>query len=694
MVCVISTPQWSVLGSPGLQSAVENLADDTIVLTWNAANPVPPGTSVHYIVYYSSERSTLFSQPRAVTTSTTISIPRTVADLDQYFAVRAAQLGVSSTISSSNMVEINTNVFSIPSPTTLRLDLNPGDGYVAVDSTAGFPDVDGYLHLDQEIILYSNKTTYMGGPAFQILNRDPFGCNTILSYDGYDGYDGYEVSLFKGFEEINSASFRGADGCVFTLPEWVDPDAVGIRSVEDLGIGTAVELSWRDAFVPSGFSPLYYNVYRSGSIRNLLTGVPHAIATATTVTDPNLQPGDGYYYAVRALYHLSELDLSDFLQLSENLYAFPAPTEIDEGDGYLSVGETGIISVLSTEGYPDSGQLRIGSEVLSYTAKTSTTFTISDRDIFELDRVEEYPNGTEVTFFKGIEDNNNVFWRTTPTWNNSSAIRIFPPTPGDGYDGYQYLQDSDGYRNFPLDNVTEDHSNFEDTNEDFESRDYCGFRSETFVPLYSGERCGTFHGGQQYRVIPGLNNGNPVPVGGGIDVSERALQREEFLLGLTGEPFVLLRRKWTGRTCPRLSIRHEHPHARCGICFGTTFTGGYDRYVNERTIRPGESNPNGFIQVRVAPYVDDLLLNQDRGLTQEGVNLDGWTTAIPTIKDRDILIRFILDNERNVLIEEFRYEVLTVTRNKLLFGQDGAQKIQMKRLNKTEEIYKFVIPLI
>lgn len=691
MVCQLPAPQWQNQLQPGLQSATENIADSTIVLDWGVANPVGSANSVHYNLYYGSDRSTLFDQPQLVTTETQAAIPKTIASLSQYFAVRAAQLGVSGTINSSNITEVNDGALTFVSPTLLRLNLNVADGYVAVDSVVGFPISDGYIQVDDEIIRYSTTTTFMGGPAFVISDRDPFGCNTITTHlaDGYRA-----VSLFRGFEEKNSVSFRSTEACTFTKPTWADFDAIGLRSVEDLGIGTAVELSWRDAIAPVGFSQIYYNVYRSSSVFSLLAGQPIGITNETTVIDPNLQPGDGYYYSVRATYYLSDLNFTNFSQLSDGFYSFPPITQIAETDGYLSVGETGPIEVLSTAGYPDSGQLIIQSEVLSYTSKTATTFNIIERDIFDLDRVVEYANGTEISFFKGFEDNNTVFWRATPTWDAGQGIRIFPPTPGDGYDGYQYLQDADGYRSFPVDNITEDHSEFDNTNDDFPSQDYCGFRSETFVPLYQGNRCGSFHGGVQFRSIPGLNGGQPVPVGSGINVFEQNIQRQEFLLGLTGEPFVLLRRKWTGRTCPRISLRHEHPHARCGVCFGTTFFGGYDRYINTRALRPGEPNPNGFIQMRVSPYVDDLGLNQDRGLTQEVVNLEAWTIAIPTIKDRDILIKYTINVETGFLEEEFRYEVLSVQRNQLVFGAEGNQKITMKRLNKTEEIYKFSVPLV
>jgi hypothetical protein len=181
---------------------------------------------------------------------------------------------------------------------------------------------------------------------------------------------------------------------------------------------------------------------------------------------------------------------------------------------------------------------------------------------------------------------------------------------------------------------------------------------------------------------------------GGIDLFEGNLARQEMLLGVTGEPFVLLRRKWTGRTCPRSSHRTEHPDARCGICYGTMFDGGFERFINTRLVRPSEPNPNGFIQLRISPYADEVDLIDTRGFSVEKTDISGWLPAVPTIRDRDILIRYAFDYETGRYIEEFRYEVTSVRRNKIALGKDGAQHLTMKRLNVTEEIYKFPVNLI
>jgi hypothetical protein len=689
MVCQIPAPRWEDSSRPGLQSAIENLADSTIVLTWGDALPVFPATSVHYLIYYSPSVSTLFDAPKLVTTETTVAIPTTVANLTQYFAVRVAQLGVADPIDATTLTAVNTDadVYSLADSTLLRLDLGVADGYIAVDSTAGFPLTDGYVKVEDEVIFYSNLDTFMSGPAFQIADRDPFNCNTVVTHTA-DGY--IEAELFGGFNENNSVKFKAVEACGLPRPEWDFWQEIGIQSVNDLGIGTSVELAWNTASAPVGFGNIYYNVYRGSSLYSLTIGQPFGITENQTVIDPNLHPGDGYYYTVRAAYFINNLTLPEFTNISGGFYAYPDTTTINEGDGYFSVNELGTLEVLSTTGFPSSGILKIASEALTYDSLTATTFNITERDTLGSDVQVEYPNGTAVDFFKGVEDLNAVFYRTTPSWDSHTTPILLPLVPGDGYDGYQYLQDSDGYRSFPFDNVNEDHEDFENNNDDVDPQSYCGLRSDTFVELYQKTRCGTFQGGSNVMTtIPGVNGGNPVRVGGGIDVFGAALQREEFLLGLTGEPFILLSRKGKGKACARLSHRHEHPHARCSLCFGTTFEGGYDRFVNARELRPGEVNPNGFIQLRVQPYGDKAPLKQDLGIDVSEVLLETWTLALPSIKVRDMLIKYTSDIEFGFLEEEFRYEVVNVQRNKLLFGKEGAQKITLKRLAKSEMIYSF-----
>ena len=93
-----------------------------------------------------------------------------------------------------------------------------------------------------------------------------------------------------------------------------------------------------------------------------------------------------------------------------------------------------------------------------------------------------------------------------------------------------------------------------------------------------------------------------------------------------------------------------------------------------------------MILVRIEPYVENVKLESGQGLTQSAIDVNAWTLAVPTLHNRDIVIRYGIDGQ-----EEYRYECLEVTRNKTFFGQSGSQKFKMKRLDKTDPCYQFSI---
>jgi hypothetical protein len=697
MVCKLVAPIWDSQTQTGLTSATENVADGYIVLEIADASPVLPGTFNYYNLYYNTDFSSLFDEPQLVTTENLVSISPAIITLDHYIAARTAQLGVSDQISAPNLTVVGEDLFLFASPTTLAKALDPIDGYVVVDSAVGFPRQDGYVEVGDEVIYYSDVVDgYDGYDGLFIFDRDPFGCNTVVSH-----MDGYRAAVFKGFEEQNSRGFKARGSCAMPIPTWPEPKGVGVKRVADTGLGTSVDVEWWDAEIPVGFSTEYFNIYQNTNLIDLFRSQPVAFSTALTGTIPGVQPGDSHYFGVRAMYQLEDLATSGFDLLSPNVFSYPDEVTVNETvDGYFFSTELGILFVSSTVGYPSAGFLNIGSEVLQYNSRTSTSFNIIERDLFGLGLEADYATGTPINFFRGIEDGNRNFYRVIPSWD--AALQTPKLDLPDGYnnyptDGYipgtSYNQDADGYRSVQLDIITEDHSLFEEDNVDFESFPYCGYRTPNFTNLFSRNQCGTYHGGRTMATIAGVNNDQPVEVAGGLDLFESSQGREEVILGVTGEYFVFLRRKTTGKKCPRLSIRSEHPHARCGTCFGTTFLGGYDRYLNGRELKPAEANPNGFIAMRVSPYNNDLELTADRGLAQID-QLEAWTISIPTIKDRDILIRYILDEDTGLYFEEFRYEVLHVNRNKLFFGKNGKQTVTMKRLDKTREQYKLTVALV
>ena len=85
--------------------------------------------------------------------------------------------------------------------------------------------------------------------------------------------------------------------------------------------------------------------------------------------------------------------------------------------------------------------------------------------------------------------------------------------------------------------------------------------------------------------------------------------------------------------------------------------------------------------VSFADAVENLKLGSYEHLEQD-FEPSAWTTPVPAIKDRDLLIRFdFTDNQ------EYIYEVLKVSREKVVFRHFTRQRLDLKRLDKTDIVY-------
>ena len=673
MSCMLATPRWAQQHRAGLQAAIGDQLTNATTISWGLAYPTLPNATVFYNIYWSDDVITLYDSPKAFTEGRlTASIPTTLAPDGYLFGVKAAQYGAVEDFDGYlDNLSINSTASAYPPAaesvaafSTLNLD-----GYLEVDSTVGYPLNDGYLLIGTNIVLYDALTTYMGNPAFSIRSWDPFGCN-----DGYSFSSGESVELFRGFEEGTTVAFARSSVCVLPRPTWVDTLQIGIYQANDLGIGTAVKLVWGYAVAPLGYD-IYYNIYVSPDVDTIFDA-PYGISVEQNAVVPGLSPGDGYFFGVQATYFPIASNLSEMNQVSANLYAFPPNTLVDEGSGSYLSSDTGPLVVTSTAGYPDFGIIKAGDELMAYSGKTPVTFIISYRDYFDRGNLLTHPNGTTVEFFRGIEDFNGAYFRAVPTWDDGTNPPWLSP---DGYEIPGSMQDQDGYRAWKSDLINEDHTNYEENFIDTPPRKRCGYRTTDFNALYTKNACNTYAGGREDGF------------GGGIDLNRSVIQREEFLLSTTGEPWTLLRMKSQGRQCRRFSLRHEHASERCGICFGTKFEGGYDRFPNPRQWRTDRPNPEGFIPLRVNPYLNDTPLLEDRGRAQID-QLVVWGLSIPAIKKGDILIRYLKDDLAEPIEEDFRFEVVNVTRNATILGFDGRQESTIRKLDKTHIIYSFPNP--
>ena len=236
---------------------------------------------------------------------------------------------------------------------------------------------------------------------------------------------------------------------------------------------------------------------------------------------------------------------------------------------------------------------------------------------------------------------------------------------------------TDGYRQKTIDNLTTDLSYSDSVNTGFPAYDFAGYHRTDPVMLFSGGCIGSYIGGYMYCADGYSGVGRQLR---GLPIQTLNMQRQEVLLSTTGEPVILVQRNWTGITCKCMLPNNEYPSARCPNCLGSGLIIAWAQYFNPR-------RSDGKIMVRFDPAVDDLAAT-DSGLESE-MKPSCWTIPIPSIKDRSILIRF--DEDGN---EEFRYEVLNVTRNKLLLNQTGVQKFTLQRVRKTDIIYQIPIQVI
>lgn len=497
----------------------------------------------------------------------------------------------------------------------------------------------------------------------------------ISVLDAYGATDAYGFQFFTaGYVPPPPPPPEPPTGraCLHGKPFFVSNNA-GLQAALDDGIGTEVGLSWNEASPYDENDYVVYNIYFAVKRVDVFAEAPRFLVAAQQATVGGLPPGGTRYFGVRASEVVPAVSsLSGLRQVGQDMYAYPSTAL----DGYLLEDDT-VLPVDSVEGFPVYGVLEIGTELVRYLSvqQFPPAFVTDATGRGYLGTVAEaHASGTAVELWRGNEDGNTIIAQATPSFQkpNYAITHVLgdgygPDGYRDGYDGYDVS--GDGYffpRQVKRDDITTSGEG-NDAQGDFPRFDYCGtYRRLAPADFMQGQCTGSYWGGVQ------LQNGQLVRMN---DVLTQTLQREELLLETTGEPFVLMRRLWTGVRCTCFMLRREHPDERCPVCFGVGFVGGYTQFINPR-------RPDGRILVRVNPAADNLTIGDKDGLTPD-YKPSNWTMAFPAIKDRDVLVRFNVDNT-----EEFRYEVLDVTRVRAFFGQSGVQQFNMQRFHRTDIIYQ------
>jgi len=455
--------------------------------------------------------------------------------------------------------------------------------------------------------------------------------------------------------------------CILRNPIYPNVLNSGIYIVGSNGDGYSMNIRWNQAYSDSLALNLAYNIYFSTILDNVFTEGPKFVVidpTATTATISEFPPGVNYYFAVKAMeYDPSNVNLTllpdAYQEAPVGIKVYPTAQLLSDMSAVDTIAHINDISI-----FPAFGVVQLGYELMVYSAKDEIDgyLLVTERGAYgtnirshNTDGYDGYVTTSDnVNFFKGFEDIQNRVYQSESKFS-------YPTEP--------FLL-SDGYRENIHDIVTTDYSASDAFSATLRPYDYAGWHGTDPADIIKGVSIGSYIGGEFFCADSSTGVGQQVR---GVTVQEQNNQRQEVLLSVTGLRCVLFRRMWTGKRCRCVDSSRESPMSRCNYCYGVGYVGGYSQYFDSR-------RSDGNIMVRFSPRVEDLDL-QEPGLESK-VLADCWTTVAPSLKDRDFLIQLNEDG-----YEEWRYEILNVTKNNTFVQLLGMQKFSVQRVRKTDPIY-------
>lgn len=457
------------------------------------------------------------------------------------------------------------------------------------------------------------------------------------------------------------------------MPYYLNITKPGVILVSSKGDGDTITVNWSRAFPDKISNLVAYNIYmdvvRPDFEHTFFNKNPVFISTDGKLSADiiGLVPGQMYRFGVRAVEYdpVSEFDLRTLPIVMPGLQVYPeSPLRAD------ITATSSIVPLLSVAEFPATGVVKVGVELIQY----SSLDTVNDNLVLTNVGLQRGFHDTTPTFHDTDGYDGYAIWDTNvlffPIDVEESNTVVFATQDRFDVDNYAFTV-VDGYRQTTHDITNADMTVSDIVNENFPAYSYAGWHRTDPVALLNGECVGSYFGGEQYCADGYDGVGRVLR---GISVDDTNTQRQEVLLSLIGEPVCLVKRQVTGIRCSCILATSEMPDARCHRCYGGGFVVSYNQYFDSR-------NSDGRIRARFEPWVDSLPLS-DAGLSVQEVKPGAWTLVLPAIRTRDFLVRF--DKDGN---EEFRYEVVNVSRN-ILFGQQfGAQKLSLQRIRKTDIIY-------
>lgn len=668
---------------------VSSLGDGTTInVKWYNCYSNIDGYKVAQNIYYSENRDSIFTEGVkyvSVDGYDNVNIIDLTPGQLYYFCVRPVEYD-------PNFININQipdafNNLKVYPESLLRNNIGPTDLIIPLIDAATFPDM-GIVQIGAELIRY--------------LSVDRINNNLVLLpfYDSMQFIDGYNQSL----NVSNTSDFIFGQND-FTIELWayntrvLNPSSgnIPIISIGKPGGGKEIRIDQNLYGLGLGI------VFPNGN--NLSTLNDYYFPNPETPSNQKLG-----FLPVNAWTHLALVRRGTDLKIFVNGMLKKTISNIDFN--LSEVDEVKIANGLySSDGYFAGNITSVN--IINGKAIYNTDFSlpvfppkpISQSKLLLLND----PNNSLFKDYSGnnsaVIDNNGVSRSNLSPFFSSRGIMDTVPRMHtvDGFDGYYYYNPNvlftlgkeynifdriyacqsrfdldhnafniiDGYKQVTKDLLTTDLSGSDAANESFPSYDYDGWHRTDPVLLLSGACVGSYLSGEQFCADGYDGVGRMLR---GISLQDKILQRQEVLLSITGEPVVLIRRQRTGIVCNCYLASSEYPDDRCPKCFGTKFVMGFEQYFNAR-------RSDGRIMVRFSPSDEDLKM-QEAGLESELIT-ECWTLTVPTIKDRDILVRFDMDGN-----EEYRYEVLTVNRNRTALQLEGAQKMRVQRIRKTDVAYQ------
>lgn len=448
------------------------------------------------------------------------------------------------------------------------------------------------------------------------------------------------------------------------MPYYLNKSIIGITAANSDFNGTSITVTWAKAYPVLVTNKIAYNIYFNDRQSPDFT-TDHfdqdpsfiCLDGYTSATIEDLTPGTMYHFGIRAFeYNSSVFNFATLPIVYGNLRVLPKSLLFSD----ISSVST-LIPLVDVDGFPSSGIVKIGNELITYSSIDGYgDLVVSERGYGTTTPHAHYISGSD-----GYQswDPNVTLW---PLVDEEDNTRVFECESRFGVINQKYLP-TDGYHQKTVDLLNTDMTVSDQINLNFPSYDYNQYHSDPRLVL-SGKCIGSYIGGTR-GCIDGYTGSFIIR---GVSPVIQNLQRQETLLNVDGEPVVLVRRQWTGVTCTCYSMR-EYPEGRCNKCFGTGFVVGWQQYFSPR-------RSDRKIMVRFDPTVETVDPTES-GL-ESNLKPNCWTLTVPTIHERDFIVRF--DQAGN---EEFRYEVLNVTRNKFILDNSGLQRFTLQRIRKTDPIY-------